>query len=227
MTWERMTRERAARKCRECTGGAWHWPGSDPFAVLGLGPAAELTDEDVRAAWRRIAAATHPDHVDGGDPVGFALAAASYTELRTSDGRIEARTRLEHGTRSRRLAARTLTWGRRTCDGRTLGARIREAVIAAGWRVRCGRPVRLAARVLAAAGGATLAVLAAGRGPAGPALVTGVVTWLLLTARGDLAAPDDRRSGVPGERGQRGQPGSGPVATGLAGSPVQADQDPT
>ena len=28
----------------------------------------DLTDDDVRAAWRRIAAATHPDRDDGGDP---------------------------------------------------------------------------------------------------------------------------------------------------------------
>src|SRR5258708_21728840 len=52
-------------------------PGGDPFAVLGLERAAQLTDEDVRTAWRRIAAATHPDRADGGDPDRFALAAAA------------------------------------------------------------------------------------------------------------------------------------------------------
>jgi curved DNA-binding protein CbpA len=40
----------------------------DPFGVLGLPLRRDLTDEDVRAAWRRIAAVTHPDLADGGDP---------------------------------------------------------------------------------------------------------------------------------------------------------------
>ena len=62
----------------------------DPFAALGLTAAPELTDDDVRAAWRRVAAATHPDRSDGGDPAQFAAAAAAYTELRTRFGRGEA-----------------------------------------------------------------------------------------------------------------------------------------
>src|SRR6266851_5001013 len=33
----------------------------DPFAALGLPPGPDLTDEQVRAAWRAIATATHPD----------------------------------------------------------------------------------------------------------------------------------------------------------------------
>ena len=63
---------------------------TDPFGVLGLAARPDLTDDDVRAAWRRIAAATHPDRADGGDPVWFAEAAAAYTELRTVTGRREA-----------------------------------------------------------------------------------------------------------------------------------------
>jgi hypothetical protein len=62
----------------------------DPFALLGLPPRAELTDDEVRAAWRRIAAATHPDREDGGDPARFGAAAAAYVLLRTSFGRGEA-----------------------------------------------------------------------------------------------------------------------------------------
>src|ERR1700747_908515 len=54
----------------------------DPFRVLGLPARPDLTDDDIRAAWRRIAAATHPDRADGGDPARFAGAAAAYTELR-------------------------------------------------------------------------------------------------------------------------------------------------
>jgi len=64
--------------------------GTGPFAVLGLPARADLTDDDVRAAWRRLAAATHPDRADGGDPDRFAAAAAAYTMLRTRSGRGEA-----------------------------------------------------------------------------------------------------------------------------------------
>jgi hypothetical protein len=62
----------------------------DPFAILGLAARPDLTDDDVRAAWRRIAAAVHPDRADGGDPARFSAAAAAYTTLRTLDGRREA-----------------------------------------------------------------------------------------------------------------------------------------
>jgi hypothetical protein len=63
---------------------------TDPFGILGLTPRPDLTEDDVRAAWRRIAAATHPDRADGGDPARFAEAAAAYTTLRTASGRGEA-----------------------------------------------------------------------------------------------------------------------------------------
>jgi hypothetical protein len=62
----------------------------DPFAALGLPARSGLSDEDVRAAWRRIAAATHPDREDGGDPAVFGAAAAAYVTLRTDFGRGEA-----------------------------------------------------------------------------------------------------------------------------------------
>ena len=61
-----------------------------PFSALGLPARPDLTDDDIRAAWRRIAANTHPDRADGGDPARFAAAAAAYTELRTRYGRGEA-----------------------------------------------------------------------------------------------------------------------------------------
>jgi curved DNA-binding protein CbpA len=64
--------------------------GADPFAVLGLPTRPDLSDDDIRAAWRRIAAAVHPDRADGGDPARFAEAAAAYTALRTVTGRGEA-----------------------------------------------------------------------------------------------------------------------------------------
>src|ERR1700761_2193792 len=62
----------------------------DPFAQLGLVARTGLSDDEVHAAWRRIAAATHPDRDDGGDPARFGAAAAAYVLLRTSFGRGEA-----------------------------------------------------------------------------------------------------------------------------------------
>jgi magnesium chelatase subunit D len=78
----------------------------DPFGALGLPVAPDLTDDDVRAAWRRVAAASHPDREDGGDPARFALAAAAYTELRTRYGRGEAYADLVAGQRRPPAAAR-------------------------------------------------------------------------------------------------------------------------
>ncbi len=164
---------RPARPARALAG--------DPFAVLGLDPGGKLTDDEVRAVWRRMAAATHPDRADGGDPERFAAAAAAYTDLRTGFGRGEARV--------------ALTQARRPLAGR-------------------GLPFRLALRVIAA-GGVAAAAFLAGPGPAGPALATGAATWLILTAGRDLSWRAGR------------YPGSGPVATGRAGSDDQADQEPT
>lgn len=150
-----------------------------PFGVLGLDPGADLTDDEIRAVWRRIAAATHPDRADGGDPERFAAVAAAYTELRTQSGRGEARAD---------LAAQESA-------GPAAGAGSEIPVTRAGraaWvlaRVRQGRPVRLMLRVLGAAGAGAAALLAAGPGPAGPALATGALTWLVLTVRRDLSPP--------------------------------------
>jgi hypothetical protein len=79
-------RRRAAARGDGGVGGV----GDDPFAQLGLAPRPGLSDDDVRAAWRRVAAATHPDREDGGDPAGFGAAAAAYVVLRTGFGRGEA-----------------------------------------------------------------------------------------------------------------------------------------
>ncbi len=135
---------------------------ADPFAELGLDRAASLTDDDVRIAWRRVAAATHPDRADGGDPQRFATAAAAYTELRTSFGRGEARASLERTRRRPRLSVRSR--------------------LPVSYRLAA----RLTLRLIAAASAATLGVLAAGAGPAGPALAAGAATWLALTVWRDV-----------------------------------------
>ncbi len=45
--------------------------GPDPFAALGLPARPDLADEQVRAAWRTVAAATHPDRPGGGNPASY------------------------------------------------------------------------------------------------------------------------------------------------------------
>jgi hypothetical protein len=150
---------------------------TSPFHVLGLSVSLELTDDDVRAAWRRTAAATHPDREDGGDPAGFAAAAAAYTQLRTQAGRREA-----------------LISGSEPAGGRVPGGPVPRGnwlasrAANAGWRIRHGRPARLALRLLAAAAAVTLAVVAIGWQPASAGILTGALTWLLVTGRADLAA---------------------------------------
>ena len=152
---------------------------ADPFAALGLTAGPELTDDDIRAAWRRVAAAVHPDREDGGDAARFAAAAAAYTQLRTRFGRGEALADAQ--------SARTPALGRALRAGAVL--RLPAAAVRLAARIRRGRPARLALRVLATAAASAAALAVAGSQPAGPALATGAVTWLVLTARRDLAPP--------------------------------------
>ena len=155
---------------------------SSPFDILALPASGELTDDDVRAAWRRIAAATHPDREDGGDAAAFAAAAAAYTLLRTAAGRREA------------LATGSEPDGGRVPGGPVpSGNWLASAAATTRWRIRQGRPARLALRLLAAGAAATVAVVAVGWQPASAAVLTGALTWLLLTGRGELAAGRDRR----------------------------------
>ena len=156
----------------------------DPFRVLGLQPRPDLTDGDVHAAWRRIASATHPDREDGGDPERFAGAAAAYTVLRTRFGRGEALADLTARPPAAGIGRRPPVMarfpGQRFAAVRRLPARARR-----------GRPARLALRIAAALAVAAAVVVAAGPHPAAPALVTGVATWLVLTARRDLAPREE------------------------------------
>jgi len=154
---------------------------ADPFAVLGLPAEAGLTDDDVRAAWRRVAAATHPDRADGGDPARFAASAAAYTSLRTQFGRAEALGDLAGPGSGATRRSGAVADGPR--DNGALAGRW-------SWRVRRGRPVRLVLRVVIAAAAILGVILVAGTRPATPALITGALTWLALTARHDVARRD-------------------------------------
>jgi hypothetical protein len=152
---------------------------ADPFADLGLPARPEIGDDEVRAAWRRIAAATHPDRADGGDPARFAAAAAAYTTLRTGSGRGEALADLT-APRPRPGVPHPGVPGRR----RPLLGLARLPA-----RVRHGRPARLALRLAVVAAVTAASVAVDGWMPATPALIAGILTWLLLTARHDLAPP--------------------------------------
>jgi curved DNA-binding protein CbpA len=63
---------------------------TNPFEILGLPERPDLDDETVRAAWRAIAAATHPDRADGGDLARYTAATAAFAKLRTPWARSEA-----------------------------------------------------------------------------------------------------------------------------------------
>src|SRR5690348_2734813 len=123
----------------------------NPFTVLGLPPdPGKLTDDDVRAAWRRIASATHPDREDGGNPPVYTDAANAYAALRTPWCRSEAWADLRDGTTPGQRPgtpqppfqplSQPPPWRRAWLAAARLPARIRH-----------GTPARLALRTAAAA----------------------------------------------------------------------------
>jgi hypothetical protein len=259
--------------------------GGDAFAVLGLPYSPELTDDDVRRAYKTRLRAAHPDV--GGDTGAAAAVTAAREALRSGVRRGEllaaamteradppARPQEREPGRARKTAlpdaarraelramvaagrkaqglppyitdpvtlariadlmiamepgaparerapvpagadwrpasgpppGRVSSWrseGRRRFmrDYETREAAAVAAVQAAGtslWRtvlarVRCGRPIWLAGRIVVAAAVVAGAQLAAPGDPAVPALAVGAATWLVLTGRLDLA-PRTRR----------------------------------
>jgi len=166
----------------------------NPFDALGLPARPDLSDEQVRAAWRKIAAATHPDRRDGGDVARYTAATAAYAVLRTPWGRSEAFADLR-ATFDDTAPLPTVPLSALDGDAPVAStdaarpADLLAAVVQLPARIRHGRPLRLVIRALAAAL-LSLAVLALIPGqPAAPALVTGLITWFLLTGRSDLAPP--------------------------------------
>ena len=156
----------------------------NPFTALGLPIGPDLTDEQVRAAWRAIAAATHPDRPDGGDPARYAAASAAYGQLRTPWGRSEAYADLATGQPYVPAPAAQVP--------RAPGAGIIRAALLVPARVRYGRPLRLLARAAVAAVLSLLVLHLIPGQPSGPAVVTGLITWLVLIGRGDLAPAPGR-----------------------------------
>jgi hypothetical protein len=178
----------------------------NPFAALGLPERPDLDDETVRAAWRAIAAATHPDRADGGDLARYTQASAAYAELRTPWSRSEAYADLvEQARREGRYDEHRELHPAGTDPGTEPLPIIPAAtapasrlvspwpvLLALVWlppRIRRGRPLRLLIRAALAAG-LSLAVLALIPGQAAaPADVAVLITWFTLTGRKDLAPP--------------------------------------
>jgi len=162
---------------------------ANPFAALGLPERPDLTDEEVRAAWRAIAAATHPDRPDRGDVARYTAATAAYAQLRTGWGRSEAYADLTAGADD--TSPLPVVPGTEPAPAAAPARVLWQpgAVWLLPSRIRHGRPLRLIIRALAAAL-LSLAVLHLIPGqPAEPALVTGLIIWFLLTSRSDLAPP--------------------------------------
>jgi hypothetical protein len=156
----------------------------NPFAALGLPVRADLSDAQVRTAWKDIAARTHPDRPGGGDVAAYTAAATAYDQLRTGWGRSEAYADL--------AAGQPYVPALGTPPSRWPGGNLWPGLLRVPARIRHGRPLRLAGRALAAAL-LSLLVLALIPGQAsGPAVVTGLIVWFTLTARADLAPPPGR-----------------------------------
>ena len=153
----------------------------NPFTVLGLPTDPDVSDEQVRAAWRTIAAATHPDRPDGGDVQRYNAAANAYAQLRTAWGRSEAYADLSADLPGTVPPARVELRAGLLGMAALLPARI--------WH---GRPGHLLLRALTAALLSLLVLYLLPGQPPGPAVVTGLITWFVLTARGDLVPPPGR-----------------------------------
>ncbi|HEY2280917.1 MAG TPA: J domain-containing protein [Streptosporangiaceae bacterium] len=156
----------------------------NPFEVLGLPVRADLSDAQVRTAWKDIAAKTHPDRPGGGDIAAYTAAATAYAQLRTPWGRSEAYADLAVDQPYVPVPDSPVS--------RPSGADLGQSLLLVPARICHGRPLRLAARALAAAG-LSLLVLALIPGQAsGPAVVTGLAIWFCFSARADLAPPPGR-----------------------------------
>lgn len=158
---------------------------TDPFAALGLPARPSLTDQQVRAAWRAIATQTHPDRDDGGDVARYTAAATAYAQLRTPWGRTEAYADL---TAAPAHVSAPATAPPPAAPGIGL---LRSAALVPA-RIRHGRPARLLIRAVMAAALSLLVLHAIPGQAAGPAVVAGLITWFVLTVRGDLAPPPGR-----------------------------------
>ena len=162
----------------------------NPFRALGLPERPDLTDEQVRAAWRNIAAATHPDRPDGGDLARYTAASAAYAELRSPWGRSEA-----YADLADQAGDGPVTAPLPPVPGEAPPVPPWQPLLALTQipaRIRSGRPLRLALRGLIAAMLALVVLQLVPGTPAAPADIVGLAIWFVLTGRKDLAPPPER-----------------------------------
>jgi len=158
----------------------------NPFEALGLPTRPDLDDDQVHGAWRAIAAATHPDRPDGGDPAWYAQASAAYAQLNSPWGRSEAYADMLDAQNGATIPLPVWTPGPAPVPRTYRPLRLLPS------RIIHGRPLRLLIRAAATALGC-LAVLALIPGtPSAPADVAGLIWFFALTARADLAPPPRR-----------------------------------
>ncbi len=167
----------------------------NPFAALGLPARPDLDDEQVRAAWRAIAAATHPDRADGGDLARYTAASAAYAELRTAWGRSEAYADLAElacAGQEPVTAPLPAVPAVPDADHRLLLGPPLITLVHVPARIRRGRPRRLLIRAAIAALLSLAVLQLIPRTAAAPADITGLILWFVLTGRKDLAPPPER-----------------------------------
>jgi len=163
---------------------------TNPFEILGLPVRRDLTDEQVDAAWRKIAVATHPDRPDGGDLARYTAASAAYAELRTPWGRSEAYADLAERADGPVTSPIPAIPGDDEPPPPPWQPLL--ALVHLPARVRRGRPLRLAIRAIIAAVLSLLVLQLIPGTPAAPADVLALVLWFVLTGRRDLAPPPER-----------------------------------
>jgi hypothetical protein len=173
----------------------------NPFEILGLPARRDLTDEQVDAAWRAIAVATHPDRADGGDLARYTQASAAFAELRTPWSRSEAYADLveqawadghdglddDGQPCTEPLPPIPLDFHTSLPRGDPVAV-----IMQLPSRIRRGRPLRLALRAIIAAVLALLVLQLIPGQPAAPADILGLIIWFVLTGRKDLAPPSER-----------------------------------
>ena len=160
---------------------------ANPFTVLGLPTDPDVSDEQVRAAWRAIAAATHPDRPDGGNVHALHRRRHRLRPAPHRVGTIEA-----YADLTTDLPGTVAPAPGPPPAGRTPCGPARDGRAASRPASGTDGPATLLLRaVLTALLSLAVVNLLPGQ-PSGPAVVTGLITWFVLTARGDLAPPPGR-----------------------------------
>ena len=153
----------------------------NPFETLGLPTRPDLDDDQVHTAWRAIAAATHPDRPDGGDPAWYAQASAAYAQLNSGWGRSEAYADIIEAQNGGTIPLPFFIH-----DPAPAPRTYRPLRLLPVWIVH-GRPLRLLIRAAATALLSLFVLWLIPGTAAAPADVFGLIWFFALTARSDLA----------------------------------------